>query len=225
MHFEFHAFLSFLIGVPVLIGWIRFRKTGPGFLPFLLLLTAGLLNEIISYFLIREWRTNVVSFNLYSLVETALILWQFYRWEAFRSRRRYLTLQVVLALVWCAETLLVGSIFSFNSYQLVATDAVVIAFAIHVTTREMFTRPGSLLRNATFLICAGLGIFHTYSILVELFWLQGLDEDRFFRGQVLSILPYVNFFANLLFTLAALWAPIHYRFFRSSFSSMSSLAD
>lgn len=225
MPFEFHAFLSFLIGVPVLIGWMRYQKTGPGFLPFLLLLTAGLLNEIISYFLIRDYRTNVVSFNLYSLLETALILWQFYRWEAFRSRKQYLGLQVAMALAWCADCFFFGGIYSFNSYQLVATDAVVIALSIHVSTREVFTRPGPLLRNASFLICAGLGIFHTYSILVELFWLQGLDEDRFFRGHVLSILPFVNLFANLFFTLAALWAPIHYRYFRSSFSSLSSLAD
>lgn len=225
MSFQLTALLSFLICVPILAGWRRYRKTGPTYLPFLLLLTAGLLNEVTGYFLILKWRTNVVSYNLYSLLETALILWQFYRWEAIRPKPLYTSLQVGFALLWCVETLALGSITSFNSYQLIATDVAVVTLSIHVMTKEVFTNPGPLLRNARFLICAGLGAFHTYSFLLEIFWLQGLDKDDLFRGQVLSILPIVNLFANVLFTLAVLWIPIHYHHFKSSFSSIYSSED
>ena len=107
MSFELNAAFSLSIMVGAVIGWCRVRKSDPAFFPFLLLLTVGLVNEVISVILIRQGRQNVFNYNLYGLVEALLLAWQFLKWGLFKGARRlYYSLQVLFVSLWMAESLL-----------------------------------------------------------------------------------------------------------------------
>lgn len=221
MNFTLNAALSLLIGVPAILACVRFRKTAPSFRPFLLLVIAGFVNELVSLFLILRGHENIVNYNVYALVESVLLLWQFARWEVFRSRRMYLAFQAAFFLLWCWESFVFSDLTLVNSYHLIAYSFAVTLLSITVLNRTMFETSFPLFRNPVFLVCFGLAIFCTYSVMLELFWLYGLNGYTRFRVLVLSVQTYVNLFANLVFTLAVLWSPINYRCLLRSLSPVA----
>jgi hypothetical protein len=50
-------------------------------------------------------------------------------------------------------------------------------------------------------------VYFTYSVLVEAFWIFGINHSSVFRNNIYGILSYINLFVNLLFTLAIVWMP------------------
>lgn len=60
MSFTLNAIFSLSIGLSVLIGWIRFYKTDPAFFPFLLLVSVGFANEVISIVLALYKHSNTL---------------------------------------------------------------------------------------------------------------------------------------------------------------------
>lgn len=218
MTFTLNAVLSLLIGIPAIFACVRYRKTDPSFRPFLLLLVAGFVNEVVSLSLVLRGHYNIVNYNLYSLAESLLLLWQFARWEVFRDKRIYLLLQVVLFALWCCESFVFGTLSIVHSYHSIAYSFAVTLLSITVLNRTMFESTLPLFRNPVFLVCLGLAIFNTYTVLLETFWLYGLNGLTRFRVLVLSVKTFVNLFANVVFTLAVLWSPINYRYLLRSLS-------
>ena len=177
-----------------------------------MLLLLGLLNELASIVVILARQFNAFNYNLYVLAEGLLILWQFYRWQAFRSRRFYHLLQAGLTGLWCWESFIYGSLFQFHSWYLIGYCSLTVLLGIGLLNRIVYMEPFGLYKNARYLICMGWMIFCLYSIIVEVFWLHGLSRTAEFRIYVLSILPLVDLVSNLLFTLAVLCIPYSYRY-------------
>jgi len=211
MIFTLHALLSLVIALPAIIGWSRFRKTAPAFHPFLVLLTAGFFNELISIAVISTKRPNAFNYNVYALAESLLILWQFYQWKAF-DKYIYRLLQLGLTGLWCWEHFIYSSLFQFDAWHLLSYCTVTVLLGINLVSRIVYTEPFRLYKNARYLICVGWIVFFTYSVIVEVFWLYGLGAGTEFRVYVLSILPYINLLCNLIFTLAVLCIPYSYRY-------------
>jgi hypothetical protein len=59
-----------------------------------------------------------------------------------------------------------------------------------------------------FLICNAFIIYFTFKILVEAFWLYGVNESVNFQAMVFDISSYINVFTNLIYALAVLWMPM-----------------
>ncbi|MEI9912223.1 MAG: hypothetical protein WDO71_22775 [Bacteroidota bacterium] len=81
MSFSLNALFTLSIGIGAIISWVRYKKTDPAFVPFMWLLTTGLLNEIISISIMKAGYSNALNYNLYTLAESLLITWQFRRWD------------------------------------------------------------------------------------------------------------------------------------------------
>jgi hypothetical protein len=212
MSFELNAAFSLSIMVGAVIGWCRVRKSDPAFFPFLLLLTVGLLNEVISIILIRQGRQNVFNYNLYGLVEALLLAWQFLRWGLFKGARRlYYSLQVLFVSLWVAESLL-RSFKVFNSYFIMLHSFLLVLMSISMINRVSLRETLPLWRQPVFLICTGLVIYHDYAVVVEAFWIFGLNYSDGFRIRIYEILSYINLFTNLLFAFAIIWIPTRLRY-------------
>lgn len=207
MSYGLNAVLSLSIGLGVLVGWARFRKTGPAFFPFLLLLTVGLVNEGTSILLISHGHSNMVNFNLFELLESFLLTWQFLRWGLFASRRSYFLLQGLFALAWTAENF-IRCFQAYSSYFIIAHSFILVMMSISMINRTAVKAPTSLLKQPVFLICMGLVIYYDYAVLVEAFWIFGLNHSRSFRVAVYGILTCINLVTNLIFAFAFLWIPM-----------------
>jgi hypothetical protein len=213
MNFDLNAVFSLSVGIGAVIGWIRFKKIDPAFFPFLLLMWVALLQETLSIILSREGYSNALNYNIYSLAEALLLTWQFRRWGLFRGKEIiYPLIQWSYAGAWVIESLTIHSVNTFNSGFLIGYSFLILLMSVVMINRLLVREPYYLLRNSRFLILMALMIYFTYAVLVEAFWLFGLNRSRFFRIRIYEILSYINLFTNLIYAVAILWMPMKPRY-------------
>ncbi|MEJ8841487.1 hypothetical protein WG954_03775 [Lacibacter sp. H375] len=208
MVFETHVIFSLTAGAGALIGWIRIKKTDPAYLPFILLLTAGFVTELVSLIVMENGYSNAVYYNLFALAEALLVTQLFYRLGLFKNKKRYVALQVFYVVLWLCECVYHLSTTSFNTYFIVIYSTVLVFLAIDLLHELLFQMPHKLYRNPVFLICMGMIVYFTYTIIVELFWFYGLNQSSTFRIRIYEVFSYINLFTNILFILATLWIPL-----------------
>ena len=199
--------------IPALIGWVRFKQIHPTYYPFIFCLWIGLLNEVISYLVTINHHSNAINSNIYVLLEGGLILWQFERWGNFTRKEVYFISYLVLFVaVWIMENFFISRITYFSSYFRILYAAVLSLMSINFMNSIIVRERRSILMNASFLMCAAFIIYYTYKVLVEAFWIYGLNNSSSFRINVYLILTYINLLVNLIFALAVLWIPTKQRF-------------
>lgn len=202
------AIMSFSIVFAAIIGLVRFKKIDQSYYPFIYIIWLGLANEILSFFLIRTRFSNAVNSNIYVLLEAVLLLW-FFQAQSLFKKARYLLLILVIfyILTWAGENFWFSSIRLFSSYFIVFYSFVTVILSIHLINTLLSKTARSILKNAAFQLSIGLILFFTCKILIEIFWIYGLNSSRSFRLQVYRIMTFVNLFVNLLFAAAILWIP------------------
>ncbi len=208
MSYELNAIISLTIGIGPIIGWVRFHKIDPAFLPFLLLLTIGFLNEVVSIILMKYGYTNIINFNSFKIIESVLLLWQFKNWKLFEKHRNlFYGLMFLFTASWVGENIFI-SLQGFNSYFIVAQSFILVLLSISMINIIVLADSTPLFRNPVFLICLGLVIYFTYALLVEIFWVFGLNRSRQFRLHIYEIMSYISLLTNLIFAFAFLWIPM-----------------
>ena len=213
MTFELNAALSLSVSIGAILGWVRVKKTDPAFLPFLILIWLGFTNEVLSIILMKAGYSNAVFYNIFSLLEALIVNWQFRRWGLYKDNKLpFYLMQFLFFTGWITEIMGRGSIHTFNSYFIIGYSTIIVLLAINVVTKEMFNEPSNLLLNPVFLVCIGLIIYLTYTILVEAFWVYGLNGTKAFRVRIYEIFAYINLLTNLIFAFAILWIPMKRQF-------------
>lgn len=217
MSFSLNALFSLSIGIGAIISWARYKKTDPAFIPFMWLLTTGLLNEIISITVMEAGYSNALNYNLYTLAESLLITWQFRRWGLFGKQRwLYYLLQTLYIAGWNFEWLMNPANRVFNSYFVIGHSIIIVLMSISQVNRLLFSVNRNLGREPVFLICMGMVVYFTYAVMVEAFWVYGLNQSKTFRLGIYEILSYINLFTNLLFAFATLCMPLKRQYIMQS---------
>ncbi|MBA2499265.1 MAG: hypothetical protein H0V30_06015 [Chitinophagaceae bacterium] len=212
MSFQLSAILSLVIGIPAIIGLVKFKRLEKSFRPFIALLWVGFINEVISIYCIYEFGNNMVNYNFFILAEIMLILWQFRSWKLFTHYKVYVSLQIMVVIAWCTETLYINNIYSLNRYSLILFSFIIVVCAIFQVAFMIFSHTNKLLQHATFIICIAFIVFFSYTIIAESIGLYGLQLSKDFRVEVQTLFVYVNLFTNLLFILAVIWMPTKLRY-------------
>ena len=203
---------GFTIVIAAIIGWIRFKKINPAYFPFLYFIWLGLLNEIISFILIKNNQRNTVNNNIYVLAEAVLIAWQFKKWKIFeRLRFLFPTILFLFSISWIIE-ILVKSIRAELFYYMIFYSFVIVLLSVQTINRLIITERRNILKNSIFLICTAFVINYTLTVLVLSFWLYGINVSDVFTRKIGIILPALNVFVNLIYALAVLWMPTKQRF-------------
>lgn len=196
------------IWIAAIIGWARFSRIQPGYLPFLICISVASLNELVSFILTRNGYFTIINNNIYVLLEGMLITWQFRNWGLFsRHRIIFYMLLATLSLLWTLENLTSPGQTAINFYFRIAYSFMIVIMSIHINNLLIVTCRGRLLKSPVFLICSGFIIYFTYKILVEAFWLYGLHATRHFRINVYLMLTWINLIVNLIYAVALLWIP------------------
>ena len=199
--------------VAVIVVAVRLRRIHCSYYPFVLLLFAGLLNEIVSFLLIHVFKeSNAVATNIFGLIEGLLWIAQFRRWTTFQDKRADRLLIAVIFLTWTTENIFMGKIFLFSSAYSIGYSFLLVFLAINQMNRLIVHERGNLLVNSRFLISVGVLVFYSYRKFVDSFYFFDLEESDEFLTNVFSILAFVNLFVNLLFALAAVWIPSRQKF-------------
>ena len=204
---------GFSVIFAVIISWVRFNRIAPAFYPFIFLLWIGLLNETLSFLLNMKGLSNAINTNIYLLFESMLMLWFFERQRVFERVPRLPFLLGGLYLVfWITENLIIYSLNEFNPYFNIFYSFITVLCSVNLINRVLLTSTGRLLLDPLFILALAFIIYHTNSVLVETFWLYGLNESKEFRINLYHILVYINLGINLVYALAVLWMPARQKF-------------
>jgi hypothetical protein len=206
------AFSIFIAGI---IGLVRFRRINKIYWPLIFTIWLACINEIISYCLFINNHSTAVNNNLYVLAEAVLFLFLFRNFGIFNNLQwLFGTLLAGVVLLWFWENILHGKIWHISSWFRIVSSFIIVLMSITAINKLMILgseefliiRGRSLFVNSAFLICIGTIFFFTFKLLVEIFWLYGLDGSEIFRVKLYDILTYINLSVNLIYALAVLWA-------------------
>lgn len=197
-------------------GAVRCHRTDTIFLPFLCFLWLGGINEFLSLILWINKIPTTVNNNFYVLFEVLLLIYFFRRTDLLQWRRGlYSTIILSLAILWVLENIVNNGWLKISFiFRIVSAITIIlisfhtkvkVAFSYEVEFNNLSNRP--LYRNPLFLICIGLIIFFTFKLLIEIYWLCGLDRNLLFKIKVYNILNIINIGVNLLYSIAILWIP------------------
>jgi hypothetical protein len=206
-HLQVVLFSSSIL-LPALLSAVKFRNTDRSFYPFIFFIWIGALNEIISYLISIRGGSTTFNNNIYILAEALLILWQFREWDFFQNfKKGFPILFLLLVITWFFDYRTIQGLGSMNLNFRLFYSFLIVLMSIHVCNRLVFTFNGPLLKSPVFLICTSFILYFTYKILVEVFWIYGLNKAKNFRMDVYIIMAWINALANIIYLLAILCIP------------------
>lgn len=202
------ALLSILSLLPAsMAGLKRYKNIPPDHKPFIIYIWVGFINELVSAICSYTIRSTVVNNNIFMLLESLLLLWQFALWQKLRVRKPVLFFSAaVLILAWGTEMLYKEAgyyIFYFSMFY----SCIIVLWASHLMARQVVWHKQAIFKEATFVIYCGLICYFSLRIFVEACWFYGLDKSPFFRNNIFIVLAGVNVVVNLLYAYAILWMP------------------
>ena len=202
---------SFSIGIAVIVALFKNRAVLKSFRPFIYLVSAGFLNEMLSLYLILNHHQNAVNGNIYVLLEFLLILWLFKNWEV-QKKAPLIYLAVITVIIWIFDTLILNSINHFSSIYRIFYSFVVIYLSINQMNWIIVNERKNIIKDSKFILCTAFIIFFAYKALLETFFLIELKLSNHFYHSLFIILTFLNLVINLVYALAALWMPTKQRF-------------
>lgn len=206
-HLQVVLFSSSIL-LPAIIAGIKFRNIERSFYPFIFFIWIGVLNEIISYVISMSGGSTTFNNNLYILAEALLILWQFKEWDFFQNfKNGFIILFVALIIIWFFDHRNKEHFSSINLNFRLFYSLMIVLMSIQINNRLIFTFSGNLLKSPVFLVCNAFTIYFTYKILVEVFWIYGLNTTKSFRIDVYIILTWINALTNILYSIAMVCIP------------------
>ncbi|MEI6265298.1 MAG: hypothetical protein WCP74_09325 [Sphingobacteriia bacterium] len=208
MNYFILRILSFSVGIGALLSLIRWKHIHPKDYFFIAYLWAGTFNEIISTITIKLYRTNAIPSNIYELVASILLVCQFNNWQLFGSNKQICKWIIGgLSIFWLWENFVHGSIFQFGPYYRISFSFMIVLMAIHMINLLILQQEIAISKNHVFLICFSFVLFFTTKILVEIFYLYGLNGSKDFKKFIYDIISYINLLTNILYAIAILWIP------------------
>jgi hypothetical protein len=201
------------ISIVATIALLRFRKVLKSYRPFLYFSIVAFLNEIISTLSIKYYGSNTINYNIYTLIEALLILWQFRNWGLQQAKKKlYVIIGAILVGLWIVEYLVIHSLHDISSIYLICYHFVLIFLSIDQMNYVLITERKDVLKNSRFIISTILLISYTYEAILEVFFYIDLKASHAFYHYIILIFLIINLFMNLLLALAALWIPTKQRF-------------
>ncbi len=207
MNYTWIVWMGYSIFLPAGIGLIRLRQIDPVFHPFLLCTWMAALNEVVSVTLQHHGMHTGINNNLYVLAEALLLVAVLQRMGAVMSPLVYRSVQVLIAIAWSLETVAAGELHLIHSGFRLFYAALLVILSIHLACRLVLAEKEPLARNAAYWLVTGFILYFTYKILVEIFWLYGLNASPEFLEKVYLIHAWVNMVCNIIYALAILWMP------------------
>ena len=204
---SFFLLMQFSSLVPVAIGIIRYRKIDPSYRPFVLWLTLGFINESVNYILIKLVGTNVISFNIFQLIESVLIIYQFRVWGFLKDKPRLLNwIGIIFIIAWITQNLVYQKIFAFSPFFRIFYAFIIVLLIVNEII-YIANETSNVFKNAKFIICTTMIIFFIYQILYEGALIISSSQVKNSSNMIIEYLGYVNAFLNLLYAWALLVIP------------------
>lgn len=206
---DIYFLMSLVVLFPFISGLVRAREIWQTYWPFVLVLTAAVLAEICNYITIEIWRNNTAVINIYSLVESLLIIAQFYYWRLYsRTRRWYPWFGLACIVIWIIDNLITGNmVTSVGAVFRISAGFILVILSINEINYLLIHDSRNLLRNARFLICTSWLIYFLYQILLEgSIYIHHMKQNTT-AVKIIELSMYINIVVNIVYGIAIWFIP------------------
>ena len=162
----------------------------------------GLMNEVV-VFVFFSSKGSAMPTNIYYLIESILLPWQFRNWgNILKKKRTLITIISVFIVLWIIDYFIIGSIYQYRLiFQLVSAFTLVL-LAINQLNWLIENDRRTLTKNPIFLICVGIIAFFCYKIMAEVFFTYAPEITL--KRNIFVIESYLNVIYNILLYIAIL---------------------
>ena len=211
MNYFLLIFFNYSIIIAAIIAIVRFKTIMADYYPFVFFIWLGLLNEILSLFLICNYQSNAANSNLYVLLEYMILLLQFYKWNN-KGIKKYYWLAAIGMAVWITDNFIINTLSQNNSIFRVFYSFVILFFSIDQLNKLLVFEYGNLLKHPIFIACITFVFYYGFNVFVESFNMVHLGLNPAILRNLWIILYFVNGTANLLYAIAVLCIPTKIKF-------------
>lgn len=202
------VFFSLSVFIPGAISIVKIRNADKAFYPFILCIWLACANEVISLIMAFYHLNTAVNNNIYVLVETLLIGWQFKNWGLFQNlQHAFLLFTGFIVTLWVIEFYTLDRLQIIGAEFRIICSFLIVMISIYLNCRLIYTYEGKLEKSPVFIIGTGLILYFTFKIFIEVFLIYGLTASPSFYGDLFFILSCVNVVTNLLYSIALLCIP------------------
>jgi hypothetical protein len=199
--------LSQSILLACVIGLFRWNNMGTTFRPFLIYCFLDCLTEITVFVLIVKRINPCFIINIYLLLSSLLLLWQFGNWFIFSKKSKILQgLAIIFLIVWGVDYFILHQLSDNSGFFRIVYSFILVMLSITCLNKLITLVDGNILKDSRFLICVALIVFFTFNIFIEIIYFNS-SSSIIFKENVFDIKRIINVFANLVFALAVLWIP------------------
>lgn len=206
-YFLFTTISALSIALPCITGLCRFKQISTSrYLPLLMLLLTGLLNECLSFTMITLHKSNLINANIYTLIEYLLYVWLFYK---IREQSWILIIVCLTGglLVWAADNLVLHNLTSSNSLFRITASLVIIWFSIDKLSQLTFTGAADKYKKVDLLLCFSLLAYFTFRGFIHVFKQFSIGYTSAFQIHLWVILCVLNILVNISLCITILWIP------------------
>lgn len=190
---------------PIGISVVKFKSIANTFFPFLLLLWLSFMIDIIAFFFYRHIE-SIIFINIYYLVESLVVLWQFKKWYLFKIKKWYSFLVAPFIIFWIIEFALLirSNYYEWNyfylSYFCCLYSLLFVIFSINKISDLVTSGENQLFDNPIFIICSAFILYYTYTCIMAVFWMPNLKISiRPFNAIVYSLMYVILFICNIIY--------------------------
>ena len=202
--FQFTLISAGSILLPFAVTLFRLSRLKKRYLPFLLLIWFGILNESTSYLRIQFGQTTAVNGNIYVLLNLILLIWFFYQKRLNLPTYIFISFLLIGIFVWVIDNLFLHSLHSNNSLFRMIASLLIVYLGIDKISQIVFFWENKEDRISDLLICSSLVSYFTYKAFVESFHVFTLKMGYDFFHGLWFLLAIVNVITNCIFTIAIL---------------------
>jgi hypothetical protein len=167
--------------------------------PFLAYLVISMIFAFQQHF--TNWQITLSS-SIFVLLEGLLLLSSLYAWGYMaRQSKFFRPILALFVIVWIAEMLWLWDIKSMILYYRLFYSFVLVIVAINGMNSDIVQFKGNLLRYAPFLVASAIVLYFTYNVLLESFYIAGLQGPSFGIKRIFKLA------SMIIFTIAVLWIP------------------
>lgn len=197
------------ITFPFVVCLVKFKHIGSVFRPFALLIIVGFFTELLSYFLATRFGNNLPALNIFSLLESLLLFYQFHYWGFLAGKKKqvFYPLVAIMVAAWTIENFVLSDIFAGNRYYLLSYYFLIGLLAIRQINQDMAAGNSTREEVARLAICTGVLLFFTFGIIRETFIIFASRLSMEVRIKISWILTIANLISNIIYGVAALYIP------------------
>lgn len=197
---------AFSIALPVIFSFARLKRFGKRYRPLLFLFVTGLLNEIISYLMIKQYRNNLPNSNIYTIVEYILLSWLFFSISKQNLSRVRLALSLAM-IIWIADNFWWNKLAESNTIFRMYSSLMFISLSMDKINQLLMGNFWDPYKNTDLLLCLSLLAYHTYRLWINIFHLFVKSMEPIFFIRLWLILCCINLLANITYSIAILCIP------------------